>query len=128
MPARRSVDPHELRAAVTAVAPWLRGEAPEPDRRVLGQAVRLSLRTLAAVAPGGAIEVRVPPFAAVQCGEGPTHSRGTPPNVVETDARTWLDLATGRAEWDEAVDSGRVSASGNRADLRAWLPMVKPDE
>ncbi|MFD9888387.1 sterol carrier family protein [Amycolatopsis sp. NPDC059027] len=125
MVSSRSVDPAELRAAVSAISPWLNGNAPDPDRPELAAAVRLSLRTLAADAPGRSVEVRVPPFAAVQCVEGPRHTRGTPPNVVETDPRTWLELATGRVEWAAAVETGRVSASGSRADLSRWLPLLR---
>lgn len=129
MPGRRAaVDPAELRAAVEAVAGWVAGAAgaPEPARDELARAVRLSLRTLAQVAPGGSVEVRVPPFAAVQCVPGPRHTRGTPPNVVETDPRTWLRLAIGQLTWAEAVAEHRLSASGNRADVSAWLPLVRP--
>lgn len=107
------------------ISPWLQGEAPEPGRAELAAAVRLSLRALSADAPGRTVEVRVPPFAAVQCVEGPRHTRGTPPNVIETDPRTWLELATGRLRWDAAVADGRVNASGSRADLSHWLPLVK---
>ncbi|MDT8910709.1 sterol carrier family protein [Amycolatopsis sp. PS_44_ISF1] len=121
----RSVDPAELRAAVRAVSGWLRGEGPDPARSELAAAVRLSLRTLAQDAPGHTVEVRVPPFAAVQCVEGPRHTRGTPPNVIETDPRTWLELATGRLAWEDAVSDGRVTASGTRADLAHWLPVVR---
>jgi hypothetical protein len=77
--------------------------------------------------PGRSVEVRVPPYAAVQCGigpEGPTHTRGTPPNVVETDPITFLRLATGRLHWPEALADGKVAASGQRADLSAVLPIV----
>lgn len=108
-----------------AVADWLGGTQPEPARAQLAAAVRLSLRALAANAPGRSVEVRVPPFAAVQCIAGPRHTRGTPPNVVETDPRTWLELATGRLQWTDAVAAGRVSASGTRADLSHWLPIVR---
>lgn len=101
------------------------GSGAEPTRPQLAKAVRLSLRTLATVAPGRSVEVRVPPFAAVQCVEGPRHTRGTPPNVVETDPRTWLELATGRLSWADAVEGGRVTASGIRADLSHWLPIVR---
>jgi len=125
MPTSRSVDPAELRAAVQAVSAWLSGEADRPARPELASAVRLSLRTLAQDAPGRSVEVRVPPFAAVQCVEGLRHTRGTPPNVVETDPRTWLELATGRLEWTDAVREGRVTASGTRADLSHWLPIVR---
>jgi hypothetical protein len=125
MVSSRSVDPVELRAAVLAVSPWLTGDGPDPARPELAKAVRLSLRTLASDVPGRSVEVRVPPFAAVQCVEGPRHTRGTPPNVVETDPRTWLELATGRLEWSAAVEAGRVTASGTRADLSHWLPILK---
>ncbi|GAB3578079.1 sterol carrier family protein [Amycolatopsis endophytica] len=108
-----------------AVSAWLSGEAGEPGRPELAAAVKLSLRTLARDAPGKSVEVRVPPFAAVQCVEGPRHTRGTPPNVIETDPRTWLELATGRLEWTVAVREGRVTASGTRADLAPWLPIVR---
>ena len=114
------VDPREMRDAVAAVLPW-----DSPARPALAKAVRLSLRTLAQVAPGRSVEVRVPPFAAVQCIEGPRHTRGTPPNVVETDPRTWLELATGGLRWTDALASGRVTASGNRADISALLPLLR---
>lgn len=121
---RRPVDPHELRARLAEVAPWLAGGV-RPDRPVLAAAVRLSLRTLAELAPGNSVEVRVPPFAAVQCIEGPRHTRGTPGNVVETDPKTWLELAIGALLWNDAVAGGRVVASGSRADLAQLLPIVR---
>ncbi|PYE14981.1 hypothetical protein DFR67_11156 [Williamsia limnetica] len=116
-----------MRAAVDAVAEWLRDPAAaEPTRSQLADAVRTTARTLAQVAPGGSVEVRVPPFVAVQCIEGLRHTRGTPPNVVETDARTWLLLATGRLDLAGALDSGRASASGSRAgDIVHWLPLTR---
>lgn len=122
---RRAPDPAETRRAVEALSPWLDGATEQPARRELAAAVRSSLRTLAHAAPGGSVEVRVPPFAAVQCVSGPEHTRGTPPNVVETDPRTWLLLATGRLSWQEALDDGSVQASGARADLVHWLPVVR---
>lgn len=97
------------------------GKEPVPD--ALREAVRWSLDRLSAAAPGNSVEVRVPPYAAAQCVAGPRHTRGTPPNVVETDARTWLDLATGRANWSDAVGAGRVRASGERSDLSPYLPL-----
>jgi hypothetical protein len=121
---RRPVDPHELRDALNAVVPWLDG-GERPDRTALAAAVRLSLRTLAELAPGSNVEVRVPPFAAVQCVAGPRHTRGTPPNVVETDPRTWLELAIGRLPFADAVADGRVTASGSRADLAHLLPIAR---
>lgn len=107
------------------VTAWLNGVEETPPRADLARAVRLSLRALAADAPGRTVEVRVPPFAAVQCIKGPRHTRGTPPNVIETDPRTWLELATGRLQWTDAVEAGRVTASGTRADLTHWLPIVR---
>lgn len=121
---RRAVDPHELREGMAAVQPWLSG-GEQPDRATVATAVRLSLRTLAQLAPGNTVEVRVPPFAAVQCVEGPRHTRGTPANVIETDPRTWLELAAGRLQWTDAVRAGRVTASGTRADLARFLPIVR---
>jgi hypothetical protein len=125
MTSRDQADPQEVRAAVLAVAPWLTGAAGQPDRATLAAAVRLSLRVLPQVAPGRSVEVRVPPFAAVQCIAGPRHTRGTPPNVIETDPRTWLELATGQLTWPDAVEAARVTASGSRADLSALLPVVR---
>lgn len=96
----------------------------KPDRRALGDAVRALLRALAAAAPGRAVEVRVPPYGAVQCGEGPRHTRGTPANVVETDPVTWVRLATGRVSWPDALAEGRLRASGTRTDLSGHLPLA----
>ncbi len=112
-------------AAVEAVLPWLDGAEDVPDRPKLAAAVRLSLRTLAQDAPGKSVEVRVPPYAAVQCVEGVRHTRGTPPNVIEMDARTWLELATGRLTWADALAGDRVAASGSRADLSGLLPLLR---
>ena len=113
----------QLRAAVDPVRAWLAGDAEQPPRAVVGAAVKTSTRWLAQQVPGRSVEVRVPPHVAVQCIEGPRHTRGTPPNVIETDAATWLRLATGQQTWDEAVAEGRVTASGNRADLSMHLPL-----
>lgn len=120
------MDPAETRAAVLAISAWIRdADASRPPRAAVAAAVRLTARTLAAVAPGSSVEVRVPPYAAVQCIEGPRHTRGTPPNVVETDARTWLRLATGLDDWDDAVSAGAVDASGTRAaEIARRLPIV----
>lgn len=85
--------------------------------------MRHTLAELAEAYPGNAVEVRVPPFGAVQCLPGVRHRRGTPPNVVETDARTWLELATGQLTWSDAVEAARVDASGDRADLAGLLPL-----
>ncbi|WP_320774929.1 maleylpyruvate isomerase family mycothiol-dependent enzyme [Streptomyces sp. CRN 30] len=94
------------------------------DRQALAACTRLLADALAVRAPGASTEVRVPPYAVVQCVEGPRHTRGTPPNVVETDPLTWIRLATGREEWGTAVAQARVSASGERADLGALLPLM----
>ncbi|MGW0839398.1 sterol carrier family protein [Streptomyces sp. NPDC002787] len=94
------------------------------DRHALATCVRLLADTLAVRAPGGSTEVRIPPYAVVQCVEGPPHTRGTPPNVVETDPLTWIRLATGRLDWAAALDGAKVSASGERADLSGLLPLM----
>lgn len=92
------------------------------DKKVLEQ-VKQTLAHLAQASPGRAIEVRVPPYAAVQCGDGPTHTRGTPPNVIEMDATTWLQLASGERTWQDAIEAGLIVASGVRADLSQHLPL-----
>ncbi|MGV9802665.1 sterol carrier family protein [Mycobacterium sp. NPDC003449] len=124
MAARRTADPAKTAQAVAAVAEWLRDpEHPEPGRAELAEAVRLTARTLAAIAPGASVEVRIPPFVAVQCISGPRHTRGNPPNVVETDPRTWLLLATGLRRIADAGTA--VQMSGSRADeIGHWLPLV----
>lgn len=141
----RVPDAAQVRAAVEVVAPWLDddndddsrsgatagtgpgdGQASKPGRSAIAAAVRGTVGLLAQELPGHAVELRVPPFAAAQCVEGPRHTRGTPPNVVETDPRTWLLLATGRVSWEAAVDSGRVRASGTRvSEVAAGLPVVR---
>ena len=100
---------------------WAAGEVPE--RAAVKAAVKASLAALVEVAPGHAVEVRVPPYAAVQAIGGTRHRRGTPPAVVECDARTWLELAAGRLSWSDAVADGRVRASGERSDLSEHLPL-----
>jgi hypothetical protein len=87
------------------------------------KSVKETLTRLVESNPGRAIEVRVPPYSAVQCGQGPTHTRGTPPNVIEMDADTWLALATGATDWASAMQTGKISASGARADLSEFLPL-----
>ncbi|KUL39432.1 maleylpyruvate isomerase family mycothiol-dependent enzyme [Streptomyces regalis] len=94
------------------------------DRQALAACTRLLADALAARAPGGSTEVRIPPYAVVQCVEGPRHTRGTPPNVVETDPLTWIRLATGRLAWQDALADAKVSASGERADLGGLLPLM----
>lgn len=148
MPVRRT-DPARLLAAVNAqrdaagLPPWAGPLTPaalgaacvsavlaaldaglKPEREALRWAVSDLLGLLASRVPGRAVEVRVPPYAAVQCIAGPRHTRGTPPNVVETDPVTWIMLATGRISWASAVGDGRVRASGPRADISAYLPLA----
>jgi hypothetical protein len=125
MAARAKADPAKARQAVLAVAEWLDDEsAPAPSRDALATAVRLTARTLAAVAPGRSVELRIPPFVAVQCVAGPTHTRGTPPNVVETDPRTWLLLATGKSSLAAAAGTGALRLSGSRAgEIDHCLPL-----
>jgi len=98
----------------------------EPQREALRGAVIYTLDLLANRVPGRAVEVRVPPFGAIQCVEGPRHTRGTPPNVVEVDSRTWILLAAGRESWAEAAETGSLQASGPRADLTGYLPLWSP--
>lgn len=129
MAARHNADPSKTRAAVSAVVDWLRDEvSAQPPRAELAEAVRLTARTLAAIAPGSSVEVRVPPFVAVQCISGPAHRRGNPPNVVETDPRTWLRLAAGMVSVDDAVAAGLITLSGSRAaEFASFLPLVNVD-
>ncbi|MCP9958303.1 maleylpyruvate isomerase family mycothiol-dependent enzyme [Streptomyces sudanensis] len=94
------------------------------DRQALAACTRVLADALALKAPGGSVELRVPPYAVVQCVEGPRHTRGTPPNVVETDPLTWARLATGRTSWEEALAGARLHASGERAALAPWLPVL----
>jgi hypothetical protein len=103
-----------------------RAKSPENPEAVasVATAVRYLLQLLGERAPGNAVEVRVPPYGAVQCLAGPSHTRGTPPNVIETDPTTWILLATGRISWTAARGAVRIRASGSRADLSAHLPLV----
>lgn len=117
MVVRRRIDLAEGQAALAA---WQHGDAP---RAVTATAVRYSLEEITARAPGNSVEVRVPPFGVTQCIAGPRHTRGTPPNVVECDAETWLALVTGTLDWADAVGRGLVAASGLRADLSEELPL-----
>lgn len=143
MPPRRRIDPT---TGAQAVRQWASAQdAPAPttgagstpsasaepgptrrsqDRRTTAVAVRYTLEELAACATGHAVEVRVPPFGVTQAVAGTVHRRGTPPSVVETDAATWLALATGRLTWQEAQGSGALRASGERCDLSAYLPLL----
>ena len=94
------------------------------DPKILSE-VKSSLAHLAELYPGKAIEVRIPPYAAVQCGDGPKHTRGTPANVIEMDAHTWLQLVAGKTSWADAFSAGLISASGVRADLSHLLPFAE---
>ena len=127
----KKVDPVEVREALAAVADWLLDDGPAPVRpghAAVARAVRLSARMLAQEAPGHSVELRVPPFVAVQCVDGPRHTRGTPPNVVETDPETWLRLALGLLGFEEARQAGGgvMEVSGTRAgELAKHLPVVR---
>jgi hypothetical protein len=120
MPPRRRIPPAE---GLQALSVW-RVDPSAAPKATVATAVRFTLEELESRAPGRTLEVRVPPYGAVQCVEGPRHTRGTPPNVIETDARTWLDLATGQADWASAVSAGMVRASGLRATLADLLPLL----
>ncbi len=117
--ARRRIKADIGWAAVRAVQ-----AAPDSVAVDLATAVRFLLEELAEVAPGNSVEVRVPPLGATQCIEGPRHTRGTPPNLVEMTPETWFAVATGAITWDAAVADGKVSASGTRADLAEVLPLT----
>lgn len=117
--AARKIDAEQGRAAVLA---WCAD--PSVGRRIVATAVRFSLQELELQAPGRSVEVRVPPYGAVQVITGLAHRRGTPPNVVELSADSWLKLVVGDLTWDAAADSGLVSASGSRSDLSAYLPLL----
>jgi uncharacterized protein (TIGR03083 family) len=112
------VHSRDLSAAVPEIEPI------QIDEGALGVAVQMLLDMLAERAPGKSLEVRVPPYAAVQCMAGPRHTRGTPPNVVEAAPMAWVEIACGRASWADAAASGRLTASGERADLSAYLPLL----
>lgn len=121
MPARlRPARPEEVAAARARVDA---GTAEKADLRLLTKHYLALLETRA---PGRSVEVRVPPYAAVQCIEGVRHTRGTPPAVIETDAATWVAVATGELAWHAAVEAGRVRASGERTDLTPYLPLEAP--
>ncbi|MBO1901636.1 hypothetical protein J4H92_06680 [Leucobacter weissii] len=117
--ARRRIDTEAGIAAVRAAAEG------DESRATVAAATRFLLEELAERAPGNALEVRVPPYGATQCLPGPRHTRGTPPGVVETDPASWIALATGGLSWAEALEDGRVAASGVRADLGMLLPLLR---
>lgn len=125
MAIKRKIDPVAGRGAYET---WLAardtpGGAESVDRRTLATAVRFTLEELSERHPGNSVEVRVPPFSVVQAIPGPRHTRGTPPNVVETDPATWLDLASGHVDFATALDTAAVQASGIRSDLGDYLPL-----
>lgn len=109
-------------AGLSALADWRR-DAEATDPLQIATAVRYTLQVLAAEHPGATLEVRVPPFGAVQCLEGPRHTRGTPPNVVEMSPEVWLHLVTGGLSWADALRQHLVSASGSRASLEGLVPV-----
>jgi hypothetical protein len=117
--AKPRVDPAEGKSAVSAV------RAGSTERNDVAGAVRYLLQLMSDAVPGHAVELRVPPFGAIQCVEGPEHTRGTPPNVVEMDSQTWIALATGSVTWAAAYDAGKISASGVRSDLSSLLPLAQ---
>ncbi|GAA3324536.1 sterol carrier family protein [Paeniglutamicibacter sulfureus] len=124
MAIKRRIDPAE---GARALGRWIEAEEAEAaalPRPVIALAVRYTLEELASRAEGNSVEVRVPPFGVTQCIAGPRHTRGTPPNVIELPAQLWLALASGKIGWDAALATGKVSASGLRADLSAELPLV----
>ncbi|KTR82127.1 sterol carrier family protein [Leucobacter chromiiresistens] len=117
--AKRRISIDDGRAALAAV------RAGSTARGEVATAVRYLLEELAERAPGNTVEVRVPPYGATQCVSGPRHTRGTPPNVIETDPETWIALACGDLDWSTAIGDSRVVASGSRAALTGLLPLVR---
>jgi hypothetical protein len=125
MPAPR-IAPVEGAAAVSAVLAQLAADpAAIVERTTLATAVRYLLQVFADAHPGHSVEVRVPPFGAVQAVEGPRHTRGTPANVVELGPREWVLLATGKVGWATLTDEAKLSASGLRSDISALLPLAE---
>src|SRR5665647_3985407 len=120
MPPRRRIPQSE---GLLALRVW-RADPSVAPRTTVARAVRFTLEELESRAPGRTLEVRVPPYGAVQCVEVPRHTRGTPANVIETDARTWLALVTGQSDWGGALAGGAVHASGRRATLAGLLPLM----
>ena len=117
---RRKIAEPEGQEAIQA---YLEGLATDEQ---LATAVRFLLEELGSNHPGNSVEVRIPPLGAVQCIEGPSHSRGTPANVVEMDPASWIELALGRISFEELILAGKLSASGNRSDLTGLFPIFKP--
>jgi hypothetical protein len=123
VPPRRRRDPAQVDDAVAGVLSALDAASP-PSRADLALAVRGLAERLAERAPGHHVELRVPPFTAVQCVQGPRHTRGTPPNVVQVQPLPFVLLCTGRLGWRDAAADGRVRTWGDRADLSPWLPLT----
>ena len=123
--ARRRIKHDDGIEAINAVIQASKDSTPlaESDQQFI-TAVRYLLEELAEVAPGNSVEVRVPPLGATQCIEGPRHTRGTPPNVVELSPKVWFDLALGNLSWESAVTEHLVSSSGVRASLEEVLPLT----
>ncbi|MDR2113902.1 MAG: sterol carrier family protein [Bifidobacteriaceae bacterium] len=118
MAVKRKIPPNQ---GLAALKEWL-DQSESLPRSQLATAVRFTLEEFAAGSPGNAVELRVPPYGAVQCVPGPRHTRGTPPNVVEMAPATWLELVTGRLTWTDGIGHGLIRASGARADLSDLLP------
>jgi hypothetical protein len=114
-------DPARAEALDQALRRYDDGTAERADLKLLTKQL---LNLLVAKAPGHAVEVRVPPYGAVQCIEGPRHTRGTPGAVVELPPELWIDLALGRISWPDARASGKLRASGERTDLSPYLPLA----
>ncbi|HJX79045.1 sterol carrier family protein [Glutamicibacter sp.] len=124
MAIKRRIDEPTGRSALREWAQTAESQG-KTGRSTLATAVRFTLEELASRAEGNSVEVRIPPFGVTQCIEGPRHTRGTPPNVVEMPAELWLSLVTGQTNWAAAVQSGQLHASGLRADLSAHLPLIE---
>ena len=93
------------------------------DPLILSQ-VKAVLEQIGQLAPGNAVELRIPPYSAIQCCEGPRHTRGTPPNVVEMSAEVLFALLSGTLDWADGIDDGRITASGERSDLSRMLQLA----
>ncbi|GAA2097195.1 MULTISPECIES: sterol carrier family protein [Brevibacterium] len=123
MSRKRRIDPAAGEQALHLWCSTLDAAGAPVDRRTLATAVRYSLEELAVRFEGGSVEVRVPPFGVTQAIDGPAHTRGTPPNTVETSPEVWLQVVTGRLDYGAAVSENRIEASGIRSDLSAFLPL-----
>lgn len=124
--ARRAVTAAELATALATVQalPMDAGQVLQVDRVQVKELVRITASFFAQQHPGRSVEVRIPPYSAVQAIEGIRHTRGTPPNVIEMDGPTWLAMSAGRIDWATAMHLGRVRASGTRANLSGYLPLT----